>query len=165
VDDYPEKKQALADLIAETFGQARYPGGSNLVADQSGKHPDYQEVYDAFRGKHWLDVDLDTLRYHYDDFFLMTSEAYRFYLPAYMRATVLEYDLADNIPGSVVFSLTLPDSPGTDMDWFLSTMSGFSQAQKRTIVEFLRFLIEYHNGDFPEDELAIVLERYWLKHI
>ncbi|OEU79765.1 MAG: hypothetical protein BA865_12210 [Desulfobacterales bacterium S5133MH4] len=82
-----------------------------------------------------------------------------------MRATVLEYDQAENIPDSVVFSLTLPDSPGPDMDCFLLTMSGFSQTQKRTITAFLKFLLAYHKDDFPGNELDIVLNRYWNKNV
>ena len=160
-----KERQALADLINEAFSQASYPGDSMLVVNQSGKHPDYQAVYKAFKGKHWRDISIDTLRYHYDDFFLMTSEAYRFYLPAYMRATILEYDQAENIPGSVVFSLTLPDSPGSDMDWFLLTMGGFSQEQKRVIAAFLSFLLTYHKEDFPGNELDTVLNKYWIKFI
>jgi len=161
--NYQEDRRTLIDLIDKVFDRSVYPGDGALVVNQSGKHPDYNAVYLAFKGKHWREISPETLRYHYDDFFLMTSVAYRFYLPAYMRFTVLEYEEADNIPGSIVFSLSFHESLGLDREWFIETMRDFNKEQKKTIIMFLEFLLNYHGGDFPGDELETVINSYWAK--
>jgi hypothetical protein len=161
-----EPRQApeeLAELIEESFRDIPYPGDSSLVVIRNEFDLERREILEAFAGKHWTTLRLGFLRYHHQSIFFFTPAAYRFYLPAYLLVSVLSYDKAGNIPGSVVFSLTAPEEPGPDMDRFLSRMGGFTTTQKSTIAAFLEFLLAEHSGSFPGNELNLVISRYWVK--
>jgi hypothetical protein len=145
--------------IAEAFAGVAYPGDKNLVYDNSGAHLECAEVAEAFRGKHWREVELDLLRHQSAAVFFMTPGAYRFYLPAYLLASIDRYHEADTMPGSVVFSLTPPREPADEGE-FRKRIGLIDAAQAKAIRGFLAFLREAHVEDFPDDQLARALS-FW----
>ncbi len=159
----PPKSEALAALIVQIFDDIPYPGDDNLVIIQGECDLERQEIFDTFVGKHWKTLSRRTLDYNHQSLFFFTPAAYRFYLPAYLKACVLSYNKAGNIPGSVIVSLTPPEEPGDEMDSFLAKMGGFNADQKAAIFSFLDFFVVEHSEDFPAYNLESVLDRYWLQ--
>ena len=157
----PKKVEVLLQKINESFADTTYPGDSNIVYDNTGYHIECNEVAAAFRGKSWDEVPLDVLRYNHEGLFFFTVQGYRYYLPAYLRATVQFYDEAGNIPGTVIFSLSPPATEEPKMDEFHSKMEGFEPNQKRVIKEFLDFIVEFHGSDFANKLPEIALDRFW----
>jgi hypothetical protein len=158
-----ETPRAVAVLIDEAFHDVLYPGDDGLVVIQKEHDPERLEIREGFAGKHWSVLPLSFLRYHHQSLFFFTSAAYRFYLPAYLKASTISYNKAGNIPGSVVFSLTRPQESGPDLDRFLVTMEGFSAAQGKTILAFLHLLLADHSGDFPGNELDSAIDGFWFQ--
>lgn len=152
--------RSLATEIEEVFRTVPYPRDDRLV---SAPHlgGEYAEIAAAFKGRTWSSLDLEFLRYHHASLFFLTPEAYRYFLPAYLRVSVLSYRKADLIPGSVLYSLTPPADPGPDKDEFLSRVATLSQGQKRVIRRFLEYLRDAHRGGFLRGEINRPLNRYW----
>jgi hypothetical protein len=149
--------------IEHAFASVKYPGDDQLVYNSSGQHLECKEVAEAFRGKHWKALSLETLSHHSSGLFFLTPEAYRFYLPAYLISGSLHYDEAEGVADSVVFSL-IPPSAAKDIALYgaLSEMriGSLSLTQRNAIRAFLQFLKEHHSEDDPlgniDKALAIV---------
>ena len=79
-----------------------YPGDDNI----SRYEP---EDADSFRQRHWREVSVDFLMPRYkSSLSLFEPKAYRFYLPAYLIASLRHYDSVDVIPEEVIGRLTRP---------------------------------------------------------
>ncbi|WP_425389086.1 DUF6714 family protein [Cylindrospermum stagnale] len=113
-----------------------------------------------FRGKDWKKIPLETLRYNADSLFFFTPQAYRFYLPAYLLASIQFYREADIITNNFVHSLTAPEEQGSEMKRFFFRVSFFSLTQKSAIRSFLKFLLTEHSGDFPLGDINTAIERF-----
>lgn len=142
----PLNAEELRHEIEAAFAETKYPGDDRLVYDNSGDHLECNEVAAAFRAKEWRELSVDMLRRHSQSLFFMTPEAYRFYLPAYLIAALLDYDKADTISDSVVFSL-IPPSDDRDAESYRQRMQGFTSAQRQVIRSFLEFMKQHHGGD------------------
>ncbi len=99
-----ERKDALITRIREVFGKREYPGDEFLVVDMSGADWDQIEILAAFRGKRWDEVPAATLDAYSNALSFLTEEAFRFYLPAFMLASIQQPDS----PDLVSYSLTPP---------------------------------------------------------
>ena len=156
-----KKNELLADIIQRAFTSSRYPGDARLVFDNSGGDLECTQVAHAFKGKQWSDLSVSFLRLYPDSLFFLSPEAYWFYLPAYLLASVLSYRCADIITINVVYSLTPPANKGSERDCFDAKIQGFSPEQRAAIKAFLEFLQCEHAGDFPFGDVEIALDRYW----
>jgi hypothetical protein len=121
------------------------------------------EIAKAFRGRRWDAVPLETLRYHHEALFLFTDEAYRYFLPAYLTATVKSYKKAGNISHSVVFSLRPRPKDDPELKRFRARMGGFSKTQKVAIRAFLEHMVAEHDEDDPLHDVPRALGRYWAR--
>ena len=93
--------------IEEAFADVPYPEDENIS-------PYEPEDAEAFKRRHWRDVSVDFLMPRYKSSLgLFEPEAYRFYLPAYLIASLLHYDSVDVMPTEVIGGLTRP-SPEDD---------------------------------------------------
>ncbi len=123
----PEKAAELAARIEAAFAEVPYPA-RGLVDGNDGESI---ELAEAFRWKRWQDLDVDLLCYaHMDDIFLLSDQAFRYFLPGYMKVSVLHYDQADLVPHCVVHALTMPGQE----DWRVNEPQSLIQDQR----EFLR---------------------------
>jgi hypothetical protein len=100
---------AVVQAIEEAFADAPYPGDENLVSDTSGTHLEAERIKSAFAGLHWRDVPSETLKQNRSALAFLTAAGYAFYLPAFMRLAVDEFEDADVIPGELIFTLTRPE--------------------------------------------------------
>jgi hypothetical protein len=148
--------------IERAFADVVYPGDDHLVYDASGYHLEAAEIATAFRGRHWRDVPLATLKRESSGLFFMTPAAYRFYLPAYLIAAIRAYDETDTLPGSVVFSLTAApaEDPGR-AESFRARVADLTPSQRDAIRSFLEFLAAEHGRDFPLGDIERALDSSW----
>jgi hypothetical protein len=147
----------LRQQIESAFADVEYPGDDRLVSDTSGYDLECNDVAALFKGKHWKDVSLETLLSHSGALPLLTPEAYRFYLPAYLLAGSLRYEDADVVPYDVVSSL--PRAPDPELDTLFDSshqferrrkkMEALTPLQRQAVKSFLEFLKKYHADDDP----------------
>lgn len=91
-----------------------------------------------FRGKRWSKVALDTLKYHYDSLPLLSPEAFRYYLPAFMLGALA--DLDSNLPDFTLGSL-LPHG------LLRRETCKFTAEQEAAIVEFAHWMARSPESD------------------
>ena len=161
-----EARDALVRQIRSAFSDVEYPGDDGIVPDHVGWDPDVDEVGEAFAGKRWQDVTSEDIASQRDGLCFMTPEAFRFYLPAYLLACILDYDEADTAFGCAIMLLTEP-RPGDrryrawSEAWFQKRVEAMTADQRLAIRRFLEYVGTEHCGDDPLGEIGEALRRYW----
>jgi len=152
-----DKEQRLAAKVANAFSNAEYPGdGRIVVSDTYGT----EDLSAALSGKQWAHLSVTELRHTVEEIGLLTPEAYRYFLPAYLIASLIHYDESDIVPDMVILLLTVPAESGKDIR-FMERHEGLTIDQKRAIREFLEYLAEEHGREFLHDEPGTALSHYW----
>lgn len=161
--------EELAARIKKAFTDAPYPGDDRLVLDL--RHFESGEVVHAFAGRHWKELPLDFLSAHLMSRHNFTPEAFRYYLPAYLLASLRRLSPAEaetgavNIPEAIVYDLIPARREGFAFDDFQARVSGLTLEQKIVLRDFLRWWDQVVREDWPgrppEDEVEIAGRRYW----
>lgn len=99
---------SLCLRINDEFGGMPYPGDEHIVLDNSGLHIECEEIKRVLMGSHWRNVSFETLDQLRSALSFLSSEGYRFYLPAFMIISIVDFPRADVIPDEVIWTLTLP---------------------------------------------------------
>lgn len=140
-------KAKLIALIEQSFADTVYPSDENISTFCA---PDCDEVALAFRGKHWKDLtDLEFLSraYSLGALTFFDDVAFRFYLPAFLIASVNDEEIASGLD----FYL-LPHEAEIKK---LKRLVGFSPDQKRAIKAYLQYIYEIDDSSqelaFPND--------------
>ena len=160
-----DQAERLVSQIEEAFSDSPKPEGDPIVLDCD---PDSEEVQAFLRDKDWRDLDARALVPLYMDVLpLLTPQAFRFFLPAYMIASVEAHDEADALPDFTAYSLTEPDAqdtfsvdrgvPAMSPQGFRDNVSQFTAAQEEAIRAFLEHMVAAHGNDWAVAALA----RYW----
>jgi hypothetical protein len=138
-----ELRQEVAQVIIKAFAAAPYPGDDAIVKPDS----EGADLLAALQGKTWDDLDIGTIATCHIDMPLLTPEAFRYYLPAFMMALIFQYQHAGTLPMSLMHSLTPPDdallqaynenptatSKSRRVGDFLQRASSFSPKEKAAI--------------------------------
>ncbi len=145
------KHQMLAQKIRKAFGNLEYPGDENIVYDNSSDYDELVETAQSFRGIHWTEASLETLKTNFERIPFFSDEATRFYLPAYMIATLLHFDEVGSLAWNTVRSLT----PYEDRIERLNHIKTISDAQQKAVIrEFLQAYADLDPDfyEYSEDE-------------
>jgi hypothetical protein len=105
---------ALILRISESFGGMEYPGDECIVRDESGGDLESTGIKEALKGQHWRDLSFETLERLRTSLPFLSAEGYRFFLPAFMVMSIVDFARADGIPEEVVRSLTPPAAADVD---------------------------------------------------
>lgn len=103
-----EITQILA-VLDSAFGELKAPSDDEIVYDNSGYHLECNEIRAKFRRRHWRDLHAQDLEGEGDALYFFTTEAFRFFLPAFIRASLLDPVRADLITDCILNSLARPD--------------------------------------------------------
>jgi hypothetical protein len=150
----------LIEQIERAFKDTVYPGDDRIVENPNDMES--SRLRARFKGKHWTTVPLSTLIKDRSGLPLMTPEAFRFFLPAYMHASVVYPDAVDVIPENVVFHLTPPAERSANAEWFRERIRGFSPEQMETIRSFIRYWLASLEPDALIDSDERV-RHFWLE--
>jgi hypothetical protein len=134
----------LRETIEQAFSDVPYPGDTRITSHGC---PECDEIAEYFRGTTWRGHSVDLLRYHSAALSLFTSEAYHYFLPAFMPATLDDAEAADLIPHSIVCDFTRP-SEADLQPHFDRRLALFTPEQSRAVIGFLGYLAEI--GEFRE---------------
>ncbi len=123
----------LIRQIKEAFKSVEYPGDTNLIT-----HPQYAESYEmlqAFKGKHWREVDVQLGEYWQMTLGRFTVEAFQYYLPGFLIAAL------DEEPSDISVFLVATLKPPADLpkdEWFLDMVNLLTADQRSVVYEFLK---------------------------
>lgn len=126
--------------IDRAFADLPYPGDDRIVYDNTGTHLQCEDIKRLLKGHHWRDVPFELEKLPSAIFFL-SPEGYRFYLPAFMIFSAVEFDRADVIPDEVIQTLTLPRAADLKRLSKIAKVPGemqpFSQEEWETLLKAL----------------------------
>lgn len=144
---------SLKETIKEVFADVPYPGDSNITHCPYHCNP-CEEIAEYFRGKGWEGHSVEDLRDHHTALSLFTPEAFHYFLPAFMLASIESYDNLNILPDSIRFHF---DFNLEHRDHFLVRLTKFSDEQRKVIIEFLRYM-ESKGAGSSEDAISLLNE-------
>ena len=153
-------RMRLVERIERAFADVVYPGDDHLV--KNPKELESMVLQKSFRGEHWTTISLPTLMDQRAGLPLLTPEAFVFFVPAYLHASVVYPDDVDVIPESIVSRLTPRAEPGDGEKWFRAVMAALTPAQKQTIRLFMEYWFEQIPAEFLTDKQRRAKE-FWLE--
>ncbi len=143
---------ALVRQLEVAFGRLKHPGPDN-ISDASLSTPEAGAMATDFAGAHWMDLDPQHVRKHWSGLIYLTPEAYRFYLPAYIRAALTFPDRIGrgDIQEGTILSLGPIElkEPGAGERLFRERISLLTDEQKRTVATFLALMRQDHLPNVP----------------
>ena len=173
-----EKIIRIINQIHEAFSDDNPPINDQVISGYGGDI-EAQEIKEAFSGKHWRDITPEFLNnYCIQSISFLEFPAYRFFLPAFILASVKEYESCFDIVVDVVATLLHPvtaqriyqpnlykEKETVDIYTFACRMNDLTCEQVEVIIEFLKFLCDYHISDFVHKEPQLALDEYWLERL
>jgi hypothetical protein len=137
---------SLQENIERAFADVPYPGHTQITAHRC---PECDEIADYFRDTAWRGHSIEHLGSHASALALFTPEAYRYFLPGFMLATLENPQAADAIAGNIVFGFFSTPEVG-------KRLALFNSDQRDAVVGFLRHLAG--SGLCSEYELNAALQ-------
>jgi hypothetical protein len=157
-------KAHVARQIDEAFASTEYPGDDNLAYDQSGRHIECSQVAVSFRGKKWRDLSADFVRENADALFFFSPAAYAYFLPAFIQASLRDFENADVMPSNIVVSLSASLSQLTPEQFNLH-IAHLTVPQRVAVSAFLRYLAAERADYFPLDHPQRALDEFWSRYV
>jgi hypothetical protein len=151
------RRKAVLELVESAFGDLPVPAVGSAGASC---YPDENEECDElFRGRHWREIPPSDIPHEGSLLYNLQPEAFRFYLPAFMRAVVLDYERLDTLPDDLVSALTYR---GNDRSHNVQAFRLFSPGQKAAVRRFLEYIRDEHiEEQFLPFSAEMALEKYW----
>lgn len=153
------RTEAIRRRVEAAFADAPYPGDDHIGYDPG----DWEsaELSRAFKGRHWRELSPAELQYHGSSF--LSSEGFRYYLPAYLLAALEDHG---NLMPHTVYGLTLPGGSSPEEQrlraWQLERFDGLIPSQKRAVRAFLEYARDEASHYFSQgQEPRLALARYW----
>lgn len=152
-------KTTLLKEISSAFPMRPLP---NVVAGNVTSYEDeYSYIEKYFKGKEWNSFNFKDLYDNYQGpqdacLAFMSPVAFRYYLPSFMSIALNEYEEADLLVDTTLYSLIPNKENNNESEIF----NKFTQEQIQVIIEFITYLKQTHAGDFSESEINPALN-YW----
>lgn len=147
------KTMPLKQLIADAFAGVPYPGDDNLIRCPYNC-TECQRIADYFRGKTFLGHAPEELRTYHVALALFTPEAFQYFLPAFMLASLDSYEKFDVLPDAIRFHFEYVLEYRT---FFAVKMAQFSTAQKKAVIDYL-LCMESKGAGSSEDVIGMLSE-------
>jgi hypothetical protein len=145
---------SLQERIKAAFADVEYPGDNNIIHCPYHCRP-CREIANYFKGKTWEGHSVQNLRDHHTALSLFTPEAFHYFLPAFMLASIESYDQVYVLPDSIRFHFEFNLE---HRDHFLVRVTKFSDEQRKVIIDFLRYM-ETKGAGSSEDAIALLNEQ------
>jgi hypothetical protein len=127
---------SLRQTIGRVFAHVPYPGDDNITrcpydCSECG------QIARFFRAKSWDQLAAEDLRRHHTALALFTPEAFQYFLPAFMLASLSSFENGDVLPDAIRFYFEYSNEI---KGHFPVRISGFSPPQREAIIGYLTYL-------------------------
>jgi hypothetical protein len=152
-------KLELIKNIRNAFISEEYPGDSNLASNNASVYPEYENLKNKFKGKQWYELENEFIFNEKDSLFFLSKKGFKYFIPAFMIASIEEFDEMDDLPNIVIGKFTLPADIDdiilankiklSNMDWQNpEKLSDFFQStlkeKNKQIHTFIEYMIEFN---------------------
>jgi hypothetical protein len=153
------KRDELVKLISNAFPKEPYPKEFPITYKDTFEGSEEHEIAQAFYGKSWEEIDSKTAWYHSAALVFFTPQAYRYFLPAYLKLCVTNWRDVDHAANAVIYSLELPNKV-KNRPRFFEVVDEFTDVQKNVIAHFLEYIDKTYGENFPIHGPSIALNSY-----
>lgn len=154
--------QAFVERIRQAFSAEQEPYEGDVFIE--AYYFDDERVYEsskAFIGKRWHELPLEIVVRTKDNMYLMTSEAFFHFFPAFLIAVIEETNEADTLIDTLLFCMNpeqLEDTPERKQS-LTKAISMFNLEQLQTIVSYFEEFTKIFPTDryifSPDDDVKI----------
>lgn len=142
----------LHALIEKVFSKVKMPERGSIV---SMNDPESLDVENSLCGKPWQSISPELIYSNRVGIFFLTPQAYRYYLPAYMLASIRDLTATDNVADSIIYGFTFREKC---KDFTYSRLRAFTSEELDVITEFIKFMKQEYPNEFFDDAIKGVLE-------
>lgn len=161
-----DERQKLVARIEAAFSQNNYPGDDFVIPVRNSMDLEAIELRDVFRGKNWNEISTELLLSGHAALVYFTPVGFRFYLPAFMLATLFNWDTADIVPESLILELIPPSDDDPGRVKFNERLAILTTSEKKAVRAFLEYLDKkYAEGKPPFLLPREALNKYWSRAI
>lgn len=144
---------SLKQTIETAFADVPYPGDNNITRCPYNCS-ECRRIALHFKGKPARGYTTEELKDYHVALSLFTPEAFHFFLPAFMLASMDKYEKGDVIPDSIRFHFEYSQEM---QGHFAVRMSKFTTAQRHTIIDYL-VLMERKGAGSSEHAIGMLSE-------
>jgi len=185
-------KENLIKNISNCFKTDTY-SIENLINKESFGSYEAKQIEKAFSYKKWEKLDQKLLIANKSALGFLSDEAFIYFLPAYMKLLILEFEAADVIVDTLLEKLLLPTEADMQLRYieykmeenkiadlddfyqkeikriedkihdFISMTTLLNLEQSKTVLLFLIYIKDTYSGFFIDDILDKVINRFWFQ--
>jgi hypothetical protein len=155
------RRDEIEKKIFRFFSECRTPDVRNIVTESSFLDLEKVATCNLLKGKDWREIDFKWLCSSYTGDISailnwLTVESFEYFYPAFLRVTLLEFELADITALSSATWFSKFKYNFEDLDAFVqSRISRFNRNQLQTILLVFRYAREVYDHDDSTLEDAI----------
>ena len=137
--------------IRSAFAKVVYPGDSWIVSGSNDYEAD--EVHRNFVGRHWESFTRQELLDNYTALFFFTPQAFHYYLPAYLIASMDQLCYGDALANATMYSLSPHEGIHEEMEsqFFLERINLLDIHQFDATTDTIKYILETFPEYFFED--------------
>lgn len=145
----------LANQILESFAGRPKPSSATLALV-----PNTCEYEDAkfFEGKDWRDVDIESLKEHSDAVYGFAPEAFCYYLPGVMVASIKASNARLSVIDALIGSLDRSPNPDYWDEFFVARWPLLNEREVRAVQQWVLWLLEADPVYFESDALGRAMD-------
>lgn len=185
-------KETLIEHISKYFKTNGY-NIKNLIHKESIGSYEAKQIEESFIHKTWKEIDIKLLIANKSALGFLSNEGFIYFLPAYMKLLILEFEAADVIVDDLLDKLLLPTEADIQLQYieykmeenriadlddfyhkeikrtedkihnFISMTTLLNQEQSKTVLLFLMYIKDTYSGFFADDILDKVINRFWFQ--
>lgn len=136
------------------------------IAESYSGGPEGEQVDVIFAGKLWSDLSVESIREHYCDgppynaLFHLCTEAWAYYLPVYLIAS-LEGDDEEDIAGVVIRGFFVPKRPDETCEQRgFDRVKILNESQNKLVLAYLLYFKD-KSAEYTRDQIEYAIDAYW----
>lgn len=139
----------LISEIKEAF-KSSLPSATELISNRGMDLVEAGEFQDAFAGRDWETLSTEFLRVNCAALSYFTDRAFAYYLPAFMVASIKDWEESDIVPETVIFQLIPEIAGNSDIGRFQS----LTEEQRQVVNSYWKYLADTHQWELAREVLS-----------
>ena len=159
------KPDEIVAKIEQAFAKVTRGAGVTLhetkVIDAHGSERDRAKARRKDTERRWQNVPDAVIEAHPEALSFLDPAGFRYYLPAYMRWSLLHFKTSDSLSSDYTIYALAPSGNKGVTDWNRERWGWLSQEQANVILEFLRFMAEHGKGRTDAFMARLAIDAFW----
>jgi hypothetical protein len=150
---HPNQCIELRRVILAAFPKMEPPSPKNITSHLC---EECQALTDDFRNVSWWSAKDELIDRNFDKLPLFTSEAYRYYLPAFLLRALDSFDPDNSVLEFCIYALGCEPTPSDDQ-WYRTRFESFTASQLQAVADFLECIGNDETFHVYHDDVELAL--------